>query len=130
MIDRTVRAFVRARAEERCEYCLLPQDLVPLVRFHVEHILPRKHGGSDDTDNLALACFHCNLHKGPNLTGIDPESGDIVALFDPRRAIWEEHFAQDGVFIVGLTPTGRATVRVMSMNAPTRIELRTELRGA
>jgi hypothetical protein len=125
--DRAVRELVRARAERRCEYCRLPQELVPLVMFHVEHIVPRQHGGSDDPQNLALSCFHCNLHKGPNLTGIDPETGAVVGLFDPRRQNWHEHFVIADAVIVGLTPVGRVTVRVMSMNAPTRIELRKEL---
>lgn len=127
MRDRAVRELVRARAAGRCEYCGLPQALVPMVVFHVEHVVPRQHGGSDDPQNLALACFHCNLHKGPNLTGIDPETGRVVLLFDPRRDAWGEHFAMVDALIVGRTPVGRATARVMSMNASTRIELRTEL---
>jgi hypothetical protein len=124
------RPLVRARARFRCEYCGLEQALVPLAAFHVEHIVPRQHGGGDEVENLALACFHCNLHKGPNLTGIDEVSGDITPLFHPRRDAWGEHFSVRGVEIVGLTPTGRATVRVMAMNAPTRLELRTELLAA
>lgn len=102
---------------------------MPLVAFHVEHVIPRQHGGADEPDNLALACFHCNLHKGPNLTGIDPVTGSVVELFNPRRQVWAEHFVFEGVMIAGATPGGRATVRVMSMNAPSRIELRTALRA-
>jgi hypothetical protein len=123
------RELVRARAHFRCEYCGLEQGLAPLVVFHVEHIVPRKHGGGDEMENLALACFHCNLHKGPNLTGIDDITGDVTPLFNPRHETWDEHFSTRDVEIVGLTPTGRATVRVMSMNAPSRIDLRTELRA-
>lgn len=77
-MDRALRALVRARARERCEYCGLPQAMVPLVTFHVDHVVPCKHGGGDSDDNLALACFHCNLHKGPNLTGIDPDTGAVA----------------------------------------------------
>lgn len=128
-MDRALRAFVRARALQRCEYCGLEQTTVPLVAFHVDHIVPRKHGGADGDDNLALACFHCNLHKGPNLTGIDPDTGAVVLLFHPRREVWDEHFLAHGAMIMGRTPTGRATVRVLDMNAPTRIELRLELMG-
>ncbi len=126
-MDRAVRDLVRARAARRCEYCRLQHDLVPLVAFHVEHIVPRQHGGGDDPENLALACFHCNLHKGPNLTGIDPDTTAIVALFNPRRQSWDEHFSMDGAVVGGAPPVGRATVRVLGMNAATRIELRTEL---
>lgn len=126
-MDRSARAAVRARAGDRCEYCRLLQRSLPLVTFHVEHVIPRQHGGGDETENLALACHHCNLHKGPNLTGIDPETCEIVALFHPRRQTWAEHFAWDDLSIMGRTPTGRATVRVLQMNAPARLELRREL---
>lgn len=127
MIPRAVRDLVRGRARHQCEYCGLEQALVPLVSFHVEHIVSRQHGGGDEVENLALACFHCNLHKGPNLTGIDPYIGAIAPLFNPRREVWSEHFAPRGSEIVGLTSAGRATVRVLNMNGATRIELRTEL---
>lgn len=121
------RRQVRERAGDRCEYCRIPQPAQPLARFHIEHIIAQKHGGEDDLSNLALACHYCNVHKGPNLSGVDPEDGQVVPLFHPRRDIWDEHFAVDGGFIVGLTPTGRATVRVLEMNATERVELRLPL---
>jgi len=82
---------------------------------------------ADDVDNLALACHRCNLRKGPNLTGIDPVSGEMVPLFHPRRDQWTEHFLFRGVRIEGLTPVGRATVHVLGMNDTRRLELRSEL---
>ena len=78
-------------------------------------------------DNLALACHRCNLRKGPNLTGIDPMSGEMVPLFHPRRDQWTEHFLFRGVRIEGLTPVGRATAHVLGMNDTRRLELRSEL---
>jgi hypothetical protein len=103
------------------------QEHEPFYRYHIEHVLPRQHGGNDDEPNLALACNHCNLHKGPNLAGIDPQTHTVIPLFDPRRQLWDEHFALEGASIVGLTPTGRATLSVLAMNAPVRLELRAEL---
>lgn len=126
-MDRALRTLVRRRAGDRCEYCALPQLLVPFVSFHVEHVIPRQHGGADEPDNLALACFHCNLHKGPNLSGLDLESGVIVPLFHPRRDAWHAHFALRGAAIAGLTSTGKVTVHVLAMNALSRMELREEL---
>jgi len=82
--DETTRQTVRERAKNRCEYCLLPESVSP-VSFHVEHIRARQHGGDDQLDNLALACDRCNLYKGPNLTGIDPECNEVVPLFHPRE---------------------------------------------
>ena len=102
------------------------QDATPLIAFHVEHIVSRQHGGSDDPAGLALACDRCNAYKGPNLTSIDPETRTLVALFNPRADLWSDHFAIRDRQIVGLTPGGRATVRLLNMNAPRRVELRRE----
>jgi hypothetical protein len=72
-------------------------------------------------------CHFCNLHKGPNLTGIDPDSGQIVPLFNPRTHSWAEHFALQGAWIFGLTPIGQATIHVLAMNASHLIDLRNDL---
>ena len=126
-MDAATQRLVRQRAGYRCEYCGLARANFPFAPFHIEHIIPKKHGGQDNADNLAFACHHCNLHKGPNLTGIDPVSGQIVSLFDPRKDVWHEHFVVQGFAIVGLTATGRATVVVMEMNSPGRLQLRSRL---
>jgi hypothetical protein len=127
-MDPAIRSLVRRRAAERCEYCRIHQDADPFFRFHIEHIIPRQHGGSTDATNLALACHHCNLHKGPNLSGIDPGSGALTPLFNPRLQAWEEHFSLQGVTIVGMTPQGRTTVRVLAMNKGARLQLRAAIR--
>lgn len=118
------RAAIRERAGNRCEYCQLHQDDSPLAVLHVEHIVPRFHGGSDKLDNLALACIDCNVHKGPNLTGIDPETNRVTELFRPRRHRWDEHFTRRGVYIVGTSAIGRTTVRVLHMNSDDQLALR------
>lgn len=127
-MDATVRDLVRHRAGNRCEYCLLQQEQLPFATFHVEHIIPRQHGGDDAPANLALACDRCNAHKGPNLTGIDPETGTLMPLFDPRAHTWDEHFYLSDVTIVGLTAIGRTTVRVLNMNEARRVRLRAVLK--
>ena len=100
------------------------QDHSPLASLHIEHIRPRKHGGSDDLGNLALACIDCNLHKGTNVAGYDPLTGALTELFHPRRQAWSEHFAWRGIVIVGLTAVGRTTVFVLELNSDDRLELR------
>ena len=90
-METRLRQQVPQRAAGRCEYCGLKQEQEPLP-FHIEHIVPRQHGGLDTADNLALACHHCNLHKGTNLTGVEPVSGEATRLFNPRRDDWREHF--------------------------------------
>jgi 5-methylcytosine-specific restriction endonuclease McrA len=86
----STKARVRERAGDACEYCHLHQDNSPLAVLHIEHIIPKTHGGTDDLDNLALACIDCNLHKGLNLTGIDPNTGAVTELFHPRHHNWED----------------------------------------
>jgi hypothetical protein len=129
-MDAETRRQVRLRAGNRCEYCRLCESDSPLGLLQIEHICPRKHGGTDDEWNLALACIQCNLHKGSNLTGIDPQTGQIAELFNPRRQDWATHFATRGAAIVGLTPVGRATVRVLEMNARHQLRARRALRDA
>jgi hypothetical protein len=125
-MDAATRDLVRRRAAERCEYCRLHQENSELAH-HVEHIVAKQHGGSDDPNNLALACHRCNLHKGPNLTGIDPQTGEAAPLFHPRRDLWFEHFVFTGARIEGISPTGRATVQVLAMNDARRLEVRREV---
>jgi len=84
-MEASLRELVRRRATHRCEYCHLPQAAAPFLTFHIEHIRARQHGGDDDSSNLALACPDCNAHKGPNLTSVDPETEQVVALFNPRQ---------------------------------------------
>ena len=124
MIGSQTRAEVRERARNACEYCGLPQDDSPLAALHIEHIIPRIHGGSDDLENLALACIDCNLHKGTNLTGIDPQTNEVTELFHPRRQEWSEHFGLQGVYLVGKTATGRTTIRVLTMNSDDQVAMR------
>ncbi len=126
-MDKDVRERVRERAKNCCEYCGLPQAHAPLAAFHVEHIIVKQHEGGDDDDNLCLACNHCNFHKGPNLSGIDPESGAVVLLFHPRRQKWKRHFQWKGPRLAGRTRSGRATIAVLGINLPERVEIRMAL---
>lgn len=121
------RQIVRDRAGARCEYCRFREDHLPLWPFHLDHIVAEQHAGSDDPQNLAWACQRCNLRKGPNLSGVDPDSLQVVALFHPRKDRWEDHFAMQGSHIVGRTPTGRATVWLLQINCAERVALRSEL---
>jgi hypothetical protein len=125
-MDAGTRRLVRERAGERCEYCRLRQRDSELLH-HIEHIVAKQHGGFDGADNLALACHRCNLHKGPNLTGIDFLTGEVAPLFHPRRDRWLDHFTFGGAHSGGLSASGRATIQVLAMNDARRLELRQEL---
>ena len=127
-MDETTRRLVRERAADTCEYCGLKQQEQPAFRLHIEHIIAQKHGGTDELENLALACRHCNLHKSSNLSGIDKETGEMVRLLHPRQDVWSEHFTRDEARIVGLTGIGRTTVAVLGMNKPARVRLRRQAR--
>jgi hypothetical protein len=119
-IPPTLRHLVIERAQGRCEYCRIHQD-VSIYRHEIDHIIAQKHGGQTSADNLALACLPCNRSKGSDLTTFDPVSNDVVLLFNPRRQSWIDHFTLDGPHIIGLTPIGRATVLLLRLNAPSRI---------
>jgi HNH endonuclease len=121
-----LHAQVRRRAANRCEYCKMPQkcDLLP---FHLDHVIARQHGGSNAPNNLAWACLACNNHKGPNIAGLDRETGEIVRLFHPRNDLWSDHFVWRGSELFGLTAIGRVTIHVLAINLRYRREVREAL---
>ena len=113
------------RAQGCCEYCR-SQARFATQPFSVEHSKPRSQGGKTTLDNLALACQGCNNHKYTKTEGRDPVSGDIVPLYHPRQQRWYDHFTwnDDFTLIIGLTPTGRATVEALQLNREGIINLR------
>jgi hypothetical protein len=127
-VNRELARQVWIRARDRCEYCHLPAAAYPLL-FHVDHIIARQHGGETELDNLALACLHCNRHKGPNIAGVDPATGSLSRLFHPRRDEWAGHFEWHGSELCGKTPVGRATIAVLAINDPDIAVVRAELMG-
>ncbi len=118
-----LRKLVWRRAGNRCEYCRSPQTL-ELATLEIDHVIATKHGGPTASANLALACFLCNLHKGPNIAGIDPASGSINGLYHPRRQRWATHFSWLGAELRGRTAAGRTTVEVLRINEPLRAAFR------
>jgi hypothetical protein len=121
-IGAATRQKVRERASYQCEYCSLLQDEFPFAIFHIEHVISRQHGGSDDIANLCLACHWCNLHKGPNIATLVDDI--LVPLFHPRRDDWSLHFARQGDQIVGLTAVGIGTASLLNMNDDDRRQMR------
>lgn len=113
----TQRERLRVQTHNRCGYCLAHQDYVPWV-LEIDHIVPKAKGGSDDEENLWLACHTCNLYKSSQTHGRDPMTGRRVKLFNPRQQKWQQHFAwsEDGTHVVGRTVCGRATVIALNLN--------------
>lgn len=124
-ITAALRSLVISRAADRCEYCGLAQEGQEAV-FHVDHVVPRAANGPTHEANLALACVGCSLRKGARQTGLDPTSGADAPLFNPRVEAWADHFTVVDHLIVGLSPTGRATVEALAMNRPLMIAIREE----
>jgi len=124
-IPESIRVSVRRAAGDRCGYCQSPQPLV-MGKLEIEHIIPRSRGGSNDESNLWLSCSLCNRYKGTQVEAADPETNEVVRLFNPRTDNWQEHFAwsADGVKTVGLTPMGRATVVALDSNNEVAVEVR------
>jgi hypothetical protein len=119
-VSQQLRREVRARAEGRCEYCLILESLL-LSGCEVDHVISRKHGGATELSNLALSCARCNRAKGTDIGSIHPESGEFTQLFNPRLDRWIECFAMDGARIVGLTPVGKVTVTLLRFNDDERL---------
>lgn len=122
-VGRRLDRLVRERAGARCEYCRLPQEVI-LIRFQIDHIIARQHGGKSVLENLALACLRCNLNKGTNLASVDPDTNRLTPLFHPRRDEWSLNFSWQGARIHGLTPVGRATSTLLCFNDELRLRLR------
>ncbi len=108
-MDVTLERLVWQRAKSRWEYCQLPQLFSPLPHA-VDHIIARQHHGPTTAENLALACFFCNSFKGPNISGLNPQTN--------------RHFQWDGPYLVGRTYTGRVTIALLEINRAEAVELR------
>jgi len=126
-IPERLRELVMRRANTRCEYCLLHRDDEPVYPHEIDHVIAEKHSGPTAAYNLAFACFYCNRFKGTDIASIDPLTGEIVPLFNPRTQLWDEHFILDGPLIIPLTGVGRTTVRLLQMNRPRIVQRRTYL---
>jgi hypothetical protein len=123
VLDKATQQAVRDRAGRRCEYCCFPESFAELP-FHFDHVIAQQHGGATTLDNLALACCYCNRYKGPNVASIDQLTGEVVALFNPRRHIWREHFVWQGSRLSGTTDAGRATVQLLQINRADAVVVR------
>jgi hypothetical protein len=119
------REWLRIEARDRCGYCHTQQALA-YAPLEIDHIIPVAAGGSNELENLWLACRPCNQYKGTQICGRDPQTGRAVRLFNPRRQDWHRHFAwsDDGTQIIGLTACGRATVAALNLNNPFAVETR------
>lgn len=123
-VSRAVRQFVADRAKGCCEYCRNPAKLVG--PFSIDHIQPKSRSGIDHPDNLAFACLICNRNKYNLTEAIDVLTNSLAPLFNPRKQLWREHFRWDDsyTFVIGVTPTGRATVDSLQLNRIETVNLR------
>lgn len=115
-----VRRRVAQRAVYTCEYCFA-QDENSFIGFEVNHIISRKHNGSNEESNLAYACPDCNRDKGTDIASIDWDNQQIVRFFNPRTDIWPEHFRLSSEFIEPLTAIGKVTVAIFRFNDKIRL---------
>ena len=124
-----IRRLVVERARGCCEYCL-SQAAYSNDPFSVEHIVPISSGGSSQQDNLALSCQGCNGSKYTATESVDVVTGVVVPLYNPRRDSWSSHFGWnfDFTLIVGLSPTGRATIAKLQLNRQGVVNIRRLLR--
>ncbi|MEO0516725.1 MAG: HNH endonuclease signature motif containing protein [Cyanobacteria bacterium P01_A01_bin.116] len=125
-ISVALRQLVSQRAIGKCEYCLIHQTF-SMYRHEIDHVIATKHGGQTTQANLVLACLPCNRHKGSDLTSLDPFTGKITPLFNPRIDCWDEHFKLQRGTILGVTAVGRTTAFLLQFNEIGRLQLRQAL---
>ena len=118
-----LRELVRLRAASCCEYCRISERFT-LSEHEIDHIIAVKHGGETVDGNLALCCAVCNRFKGSDIASIDPETGQVLPLFNPRIDRWDDHYRFRGGEILALTAKGRVTVRLLRINRAARIRER------
>jgi 5-methylcytosine-specific restriction endonuclease McrA len=124
-ISKSQKRFVAERAGHCCEYCISQEAYSPDY-FSVEHPLPFVISGRNDVGNLAFSCQSCNNHKYIFITAIDPLTGQLAPIYNPREHIWAEHFAWADNFsiIEGISPIGRCTVKRLRLNRTAIVNLR------
>lgn len=122
-LSEALRREVMVRANYRCEYCLLPDNL-SFYSHEIDHIVAVKHSGQTTLGNLAYACWRCNRYKGSDLGSFDPKTNEFYFLFNPRTQSWGDHFRLEAVQIMGITPEGRTTAQLLKMNTKERIRER------
>ncbi len=125
--SRVLRKHIAIVAGGRCEYCRVLEYLTH-YDFHIEHIIGLQHGGTSVVSNLAYSCAWCNWKKGPNIATILKPNGQLVPLFHPREQNWFSHFevGADGL-LLGKTEVGAATVKLLELNNPIRLEERKKM---
>jgi HNH endonuclease len=121
----SLKVAVRERAKSCCEYCLASL-LFSTDFFSIEHILSISKGGLTELFNLAFSCQRCNIHKFTANQAIDPATGLMAALYNPRTDTWSEHFEwyENYTIIRGISPTGRATEKRLVLNRTGVVNLR------
>lgn len=125
-MDEAFRQAIWDRAGSTCEYCRLSQEFT-FLSLEIDHVIALQHNGLTILENLALACGHCNKQKGPNIAGLDPQTGQLTPLFHPRRDYWAGHFDWYGPELVGRTDIGRTTIQVLAINDPDQMMRRQAL---
>lgn len=124
-ISREIRRLVALDARHRCGYCLSDEFLMGMA-LSIEHIIPVAVGGTSARENLWMSCRPCNEFKNDRIEAADPNSGMLVAIFNPRMQKWNEHFQFDesGTLVIGITPTGRATTHALQLNRSLLVKAR------
>jgi len=112
-VSAELRRLVQDRARGLCEYCLLHES--------------DTYRGPTTEDNLAFACQPCNRAKASDIASVNPGTQALVRLFNPRRDRWGDHFTLVGFEIIGITPVGEATARILAFNSPRRLAERQAL---
>ncbi len=116
-ISENLRNQIADNDKGQCCYCKTNAANSGIPMTH-DHIKPISKSGENTFENICLACRSCNEFKSDLVEAIDPLSGEITSLFNPRIQKWSDHFvwSSDATRIEGLTTIGRATITCLRMN--------------
>ena len=120
-----IQRAVLELSRDYCEYCVVPSNF-STDYFHYEHIIALALNAPTELGNIARSCGICNNNKRDKIEHIDPLTQEIVRLFHPRQDVWTDHFqrSNDDLYIVGITPIGRATIDLLKLNRTNALNLR------
>ena len=128
-VNQRLRQLVADRAYHVCEYCLIHEDDT-FWGCQVDHIISLKHGGPNESGNLAWACACCNNNKGSDLGTLVGQPPQLVRLFHPRTDRWADYFQLQGVRLESSTAVGEATAKLLQVNHGSRLRERETLAEA
>jgi len=125
-MDEQRQEQARERYAYCCGYCGVHEADVGAT-LTVDHHRPRRHGGTDDDENIVYCCPRCNEHKGAYWHEVHAPRIRLLHPLDDNLTVHllEQQTGQ----LVGQTPEGVFYIQRLRLNRPQLIEHRLRKRA-